>query len=189
MEQAGELAKNTSILMNVSEFEDVSKATDTLISALQAFKKEGQDVGTLSMDIINKYNEVGNNYAISTSDLADSLTRSSAALVAANNSIEEAIAMTAAANTTIQDSESVGNALKTVSMRIRGVKTELEEAGEETEGVVTNTAKLQEKIMALTNIDGNGGINILAESGDFKSTYEIKYMSPYKETYMLCALT
>lgn len=114
-----------------------------------------------------------NNYAISTSDLADSLTRSSAALVAANNSLEESIAMTAAANTTIQDPESVGNALKTVSMRIRGVKSELEEAGEETEGMVTNTAKLQEKIMALTNIDNSGGINILTNTGEFKSTYEI----------------
>ena len=65
------------------------------------------------------------------------------------------------------------NALKTVSMRIRGVKTELEEAGEDTEGMVTNTAKLQEKIMALTNIDGSGGVNILTKSGDFKSTYDI----------------
>ena len=173
MQEASELAKNTSILMNVSEFDDVSKATDTVISALQAFKKEGQDVGTFSMEIIDKYNEVGNNYAISTSDLADSLTRSSAALVAANNSLEESIAMTAAANTTIQDPESVGNALKTVSMRIRGVKTELEEAGLETDGMVTNTAKLQEKIMALTNIDGSGGINILTNTGEFKSTYEI----------------
>ena len=108
IQEAGELAKNTSILMNVSEFEDVSKATDTLISALQAFKKEGKDVGTFSMEIIDKYNEVGNDYAISTSDLAESLTRSSAALVAANNSLEQSIAMTAAANTTIQDPESVG---------------------------------------------------------------------------------
>lgn len=173
MEQAGELAKNTSILMNVSEFDDVNTATDTLISSLQAFKKEGQDVGTFSMEIIDKYNEVGNNYAISTSDLAESLTRSSAALVAANNSLEQSIAMTTAANTTIQDPEAVGNALKVVSMRIRGVKTELEEAGEDTEGMVTNTAKLQEKIMALTNIDGKGGINILTESGEFKSTYDI----------------
>ena len=173
MQQAGELAKNTSILMNVSEFDDVSKATDTLISALQAFKKEGQDVGTFSMEIIDKYNEVGNNYAISTSDLAESLTRSSAALVAANNSLEQSIAMTTAANTTIQDPESVGNALKTVSMRIRGVKTELEEAGEDTSGMVTNTAKLQEKIMALTNIDGSGGVDILTRTGDFKSTYDI----------------
>lgn len=65
------------------------------------------------------------------------------------------------------------NALKTVSMRIRGVKSELEQAGEDTEGMVTNTAKLQEKIMALTNIDGSGGVDILTRSGDFKSTYDI----------------
>ena len=114
-----------------------------------------------------------NNYAISTSDLAESLTRSSAALVAANNSLEQSIALTAAANTTIQDPESVGNALKVVSMRIRGVKSELEEAGEDTDGLVTNTAKLQEKIKALTNIDGKGGIDILTDSGEFKSTYDI----------------
>ena len=173
IEEAGKLAKNTAILMNVSEFDDVADATDTLISAMQAFKKEGIDAGTYSMQIIDEMNEVGNSYAISTSDLANSLTRSSAALAAANNTLEESIAMTTAANTIIQDPEAVGNALKVVSMRIRGVKTELEESGEEVDGVITNTAKLQDKIMALTNIDGNGGINILADDGNFKSTYEI----------------
>ena len=50
--------------------------------------------------------------------------RSSGALVAANTSLEEAVALTASANTIIQDPESVGNALKTISMRIRGVKSE-----------------------------------------------------------------
>ena len=97
MQEAGELAKNTSILMNVSEFDNVSEATDTLISALQAYKNEGSDVGTLSMQIIDAYNTVGNRFAISTSDLANSLTRSSAALVAANNDLAESIALTTAA--------------------------------------------------------------------------------------------
>ena len=78
------------------------------------------------------------------------------------------------------------NALKVISMRIRGVKSELEEAGEETDGVITNTAKLQQSIKSLTNIDGSGGVDILTKTGEFKSTYEIKYMSPHKETYVLC---
>lgn len=39
--------------------------------------------------------------------------------------------------------------------------------------MVENTAKLQEKIMALTNIDGKGGIDILTNTGEFKSTYDI----------------
>lgn len=173
IKEAGELAKNTSILMNVSEFDNVSNATDSLISALQAYKKEGKDVESLSMRIVDAYNNVGNKFAISTSDLANSLTRSSAALVAANNDLAQSIALTTAANTTIQDPESVGNALKVVSMRIRGAKTEIEEAGEETDGMIESTSKLQQKIMALTNVDGKGGIDILTESGDFKSTYEI----------------
>ena len=36
MEQAAKFAESTQILMNVSEFTDVSAATDTLISAVQA---------------------------------------------------------------------------------------------------------------------------------------------------------
>ena len=54
-------------------------------------------------------------------------------------------------------------------MRIRGAKTELEAAGEETEGMVENTAKLQEKIMALTG----GAVNIMLNEDTFKSTYQI----------------
>ena len=43
----------------------------------------------------------------------------------------------------------------------------LEEMGEETDGVIESTSKLQEKIKALS------GVNILTESGDYKDTYTI----------------
>lgn len=36
-----------------------------------------------------------------------------------------------------------------------------------------NTSKLREQVMALTNIDGNGGIDILTDDGAFRSTYDI----------------
>ena len=58
-------------------------------------------------------------------------------------------------------------------MRIRGTKTELEEVGESTDGMAENTSKLREQVMALTNIDGNGGIDILTDDGAFRSTYDI----------------
>lgn len=58
-------------------------------------------------------------------------------------------------------------------MRIRGTKTELEEAGEETDGMIENTSKLREQVKALTNVNGNGGVDILTESGAFRSTYDI----------------
>ena len=54
-------------------------------------------------------------------------------------------------------------------MRIRGVSSDLEKAGEETDGMITNTAKLQAKIQGLT------GVNILQDNGAFKDTYTILY--------------
>lgn len=114
-----------------------------------------------------------NNFAISTDGLAEGLKRSASTLVAAGNSFEESIAMLAAGNKVVQDPETLGNALKVLSMRIRGTKTELEAVGEETDGLITNTSKLQSKIKALTNVDGKGGIDILTNTGDYRSTYEI----------------
>lgn len=46
-------------------------------------------------------------------------------------------------------------------------KTELEEAGLETEGMVESTSKLRSEIMALTGVDIMDGAN------QFKSTYQI----------------
>lgn len=171
MEQAGELAKNTAILMNVSEFDNVNDATSALISTLQAFNYSAED----SLEIVDKLNIVGNNFAISSDGIASGLQRSASTLVAAGNSLEQSIAMLAAGNKVMQDPEALGNALKVLSMRIRGTKTELEEAGEETDGMAENTSKLRKQVMALTNIDGNGGVDILTDSGAFRSTYDILY--------------
>ena len=55
MEQAAKFAESTQILMNVSEFTDVSQATDTLISAVQAF---GYTAET-SMDVVDLLNTIG----------------------------------------------------------------------------------------------------------------------------------
>jgi TP901 family phage tail tape measure protein len=99
IEDAAKFAESTQILMNVSEFTDVSRATDTLISSVQAF---GYTAET-SMEVVDLLNTIGNNYAISTADLASSLTKSSASLVAAGGDLAEAAALTATANAIIQD--------------------------------------------------------------------------------------
>ena len=51
--------------------------------------------------------------------------------------------------------------------------TEIENAGESTDGMAESTSKLREKILALTNVTGNGGFDIMADADNFKSTYEI----------------
>lgn len=55
MKEAAELAESTQILMNVSEFDDISKATDSLISSIQAFKYTASE----SMDVVDILNTIG----------------------------------------------------------------------------------------------------------------------------------
>lgn len=56
---------------------------------------------------------------------------------------------------------------KTVSMRIRGAKAELEEAGEDTEGMVESTAQLRDLIKGMT------GFDIMKDEDTFKDIYDI----------------
>lgn len=109
-----------------------------------------------------------NNYAVSSDGIATALQDSASSLMAANNSYQEAVALIASANKVVQDPNSVGAALRTISLRLRGTSTkELEEAGEETEGTITSKSKLRSKIKTLS------GVDILTDTGAYKSTYQI----------------
>ena len=161
---AQELAKTANIYAVVGdEIESVDTATKSIISTMAAYKDEITD----SMQIADKFNEVGNNFAISSGGIGDALQRSASSLAAANNSLDQSIALITAANTVVQDPDIVGTAFKTISMRIRGAKTELEEAGLETDGMVESTAKLRAEIEALS------GVDIMLNDTTFKSTYDI----------------
>ena len=109
-----------------------------------------------------------NNYAVSSDGIATALQDSASSLMAANNSYQEAVSLIAAANKVVQDPNSVGAALRTISLRLRGTSTkELEEAGEDTEGTITSKSKLRSKIKTLS------GVDILTDTGAYKSTYQI----------------
>jgi hypothetical protein len=55
LKEATQFAEATQVLMNVSEFTDVSKATDSLISSIQAFKYTAEE----SMGVVDILNEIG----------------------------------------------------------------------------------------------------------------------------------
>ena len=170
LEDAQGLAEVANIYAVVGdEVEGVDAATSSIISTMKAFNIEAED----AMLIVDKFNEVGNNFAISSGGIGEAMARSASAMAAANNTIDESIALIVAANNVIQDPDVVGNMWKTVSMRIRGAKTELEEAGLETEYMAESTASLRKQIKALTNIDGLGGFDIMQDENTFKSTYDI----------------
>lgn len=68
----------------------------------------------------------------------------------------------------VQDPEKVGTAWRTASLRIRGAKAELAEAGLDAENMVESTAKLRGLVM------GIAGVDILEDDAKtFRSTYEI----------------
>lgn len=172
MNQAAESAKDANILLNVSEFEGIDEATESLVSMSQAYK------GLDKMDIIDVLNNIGNNYSISTDGLATALKDSASALVTANNDLNEAVSLTTAGNAITQDPSKVGAGLRTISLRLVGTeeaKQELSDLGEETDGMITTVSKLRDTIMDATKAassDGKG-FDILDSNGNYKSTYEI----------------
>lgn len=172
MNQAAESAKDANVLLNVSEFEGIDEATESLVSMSQAYKDLDK------MDIIDVLNNIGNNYSISTDGLATALKDSASALVTANNDLNEAVSLTTAGNAITQDPSKVGAGLRTISLRLVGTeeaKQELSDLGEETDGMITTVSKLRDTIMDATKAassDGKG-FDILDSNRNYKSTYEI----------------
>lgn len=102
LEQAAESAQVSNILLNVSEFESIDEATESLVAMSQAYN----DVEKI--DIVDKMNNIGNQYSIATDGIAQALQRSASSLTTAGNDLDEAIALVTAGNAVVQDPESVG---------------------------------------------------------------------------------
>ena len=113
-EAATEMAKYSSWFKTISPGMSIEEAGDTLTSVMKAFKYDVQDVEK----IMSMINTVGNNFAVSNLDISEILTRSSSAMMEANNSLADTIALGTAATEITRDAASVGNALKTISMRL-----------------------------------------------------------------------
>lgn len=163
-EDAENLATYSTLLKNVGDgIDDVNTSSSYLISTLQGFGLLASD----AEDIVNKIDAVANTQPVTANDLGEILTRSSAAMAAANNTLEETIALGTAANAVIQDADSVGTVLKTLSMYLRASKTDAEAAGIEVDGMADSVSKLRSELLSLT------GVDVMADNKNFKSTYQI----------------
>lgn len=165
MPAASSLADAAVVYKNVGDgISDISTASESIISTMRAFNIDAKN----AMTIVDKYNEVGNRFAISSKGVGDVLLRSASALQTAGNTLDESIALGTGANSIIQDPEKVGTALKTISMYLRSSKTDLENAGESVEGMVESTPKLQKLLKSVAGID-----ILQADGTTLKSTYQI----------------
>ena len=151
LEDSEELATVASVYFNVADgISTIDEASQSVISTMKAFDVQVNE----SMGIVDLFNEVSNNFAISSGGIGEAMQRSASALQAAGNTMEESVALITAAN---------------LSMRLRGAKTELEDAGLATDGMAESTAKLREQLLGLTG----GQVDIMLDEDTFKSTYQI----------------
>lgn len=108
IEDASALADIAIMYKNIGDgVEDVNQATESIVSTMQAFGMMPEE----AMHIVDVFNAIGNNFAISSGGIGDALQRSAAAMNAAGNTLEETAALVAAANTVVQNPDSVGKKL------------------------------------------------------------------------------
>ena len=170
---ANKLSEITAMYQHISDL-DNSTAVENLVTAYKGFQNQllnlynGDEAAAIEY-IADIFNELGNNYAVSAEDIGAALTKSASALELAGNTIQESAAMVTGITEVTQDPEKAGSSLKILSLRLRGMKGELEELGEEVDDNVESISKMQTQILNFTG----GRVNIFNDDGSFKSTYEI----------------
>lgn len=162
--ESEKLSELSSIYANVAEVDDATAVSD-LVTAMKAFNLSTEDASS----IVDSLNELGNNFATDAASLGQGLSNSASAMKLAGSDLYETLAMITGITEITQDASGAGNALKISSMRIRGMKGELEELGEEVDANVDSISKVQTQILNLTG----GKVNIFDENGDFRNYYEI----------------
>lgn len=166
IDAASGLADAAIVYKNVADgIDDISEASESLVSTMQAFKVDAKD----AMSLVDKFNEVSNNFAISSEGIGIVLQKSAATMAAAHATVDETIALATGANAVVQSPEVVGTALKNLSLYLRAAKTEAIEAGEDTEGMANSVSELRDEILALTN----NKVDLQIDADNFKGPYQI----------------
>ena len=178
---ANRLSEITAMYQHISDL-DNGTAVNNLVTAYKGFQDQllnlysGDSAAAIEY-VADIFNELGNKYAVSAEDVGAALTNSASALNLAGNTIQQTAAMATGITEVTQDPEKAGNSLKVLSLRLRGMKGELQELGEEVDENVESLSKMQTQILNLTD----GKVNIFNDDGSFKSTYEI--MDDIAEVY------
>lgn len=163
IQEAQELSKVSMIYSKVGEVDNTTAVSD-LVTVLKAFNQTADE----SIQTVDALNKLGNNFATDAKSLGEGISVSASALAMAGNDLNQALALITGGTEITQNARETGNAIKVISLRLRGMKGQLEELNEETEGI-ESISKIQTQILNLTN----NKVNIFNDDGSFKSTYEI----------------
>lgn len=120
VDDAEKLARVTTLYQTVGDNMTQETASESLISTMKGFQLDADQAES----VVDRINEVANNYAIDTAGIGEALQRSASAFNTAHTDLDKSIAIITASNTVLQDPEKVGTMWNTVAMRIRGASTE-----------------------------------------------------------------
>lgn len=157
------LAKTTELFEVVGDNMTQQTSQEGLTSIMKGWNMSANQ----SMSILDKLNEVANNYSIATNEEVEAITRGGAQLSAAGNDLSESLGMIVAANDAVRDPSSVGTMLKTFSMRLRGANSkDLQDLGIDTTGMTNGTKSIVQIFKNMAGID-------IMDGSSYKSTYDI----------------
>lgn len=170
---AEQLAEISTMYQNVTDL-DESTANENLVTAYKGFEKQllklsNNDSAAAIEMITDIYDKLGNEFAESAADVGDGLSKSASVLSQGGASIQEAAGMFTGIQEVLQNSSTSGTALKILTLRIRGMKGELEELGEEVDDNVDSISKIQTQILNLTH----GKVNVFDDEGNFRNIYDV----------------
>lgn len=169
---AERLSEITTMYQHVTDLDNAT-AVENLVTAYKGYQDQLMNMfngdSTKAIEYVaDIFDKLGNEYAVTAADVGSALTKCASTMEVAGNSIQETSAMATGITEVTQNADKAGSALKILSMRLRGTEAkDLEELGEDTDGLISNTGKLRDTIQDLSNVD------IMTDNGDFKSTYEI----------------
>lgn len=158
-----QLGKVAAMYTNIADEEiSTGEAAEFIIAQMKAFGLETSNT-TKTLEnayhVIDAVNEVSNNFAVSSADIANNLGKASAVMANAGNSMEQYIGMMTAATEVTRNASKAANGLKTITLRLQGMNDNGEESLE-----------LQAQMEGLFN---KLNISVYKANGELKNTYEI----------------
>lgn len=152
-DDAAQLALVAQMYRNVADEQiDAGTAANFIVSQMKAFNLTAED----SQHIIDAVNEVSNNYAVSSSDLARNIGNASAAMAAGGNTMEQTLGMMTAMTEITRSGSKASRGLVTIQSRYNQILDESSSTGKK-----------------LTDFYTKHGIQLKDETGQLRSMYDV----------------
>lgn len=152
-DDAAQLALVAQMYRNVADEQlDAGTAANFIVSQMKAFNLTAED----SQHIIDAVNEVSNNYAVSSSDLARNIGNASAAMAAGGNTMEQTLGMMTAMTEITRNGSKASRGLVTIQSRYNQILDESSSTGKK-----------------LTDFYTKHNVQLKDETGQLRSMYDV----------------